>query len=322
MTYLIRRAVVLGVLLAVAAAGVWAQGPTGGRTGGERPPLTIDDLDLDDFGRILQNPQRFIDEFAPMLAEPVQELVNEIGPEIQANVSALEASAATSTVRYAALILGVLILLYARRAKAWSWVALGAVVGLTVAPLPLVDTVQQELFTGELSFLLDDPLATLSVIAFGALIGIAVLAPIFYLGVTGILVLVGIALGTQLFGPTVDFFESPGLLFGIFGGFMAGAYLTSRSRLLVALAIGAALTVFALNLPPLWIVFLMAVGILFNGVRSPRGKQMTKRIALPTLSLREGKVAAEEVGPKAGSPHLHDVLPEMADDSAEPLIRR
>ncbi|NOG50976.1 MAG: hypothetical protein HND48_17205 [Chloroflexi bacterium] len=161
MTYLIRRAVVLGVLLAVAAAGVWAQGPTGGGTGGERPPLTIDDLDLMTSAGFCRIRRGSSTSSRRCWQSRCRNWSMRSAPEIQANVSALEASAATSTVRYAALILGVLILLYARRAKAWSWVALGAVVGLTVAPLPLVDTVQQELFTGELSFLLDDPLATL-----------------------------------------------------------------------------------------------------------------------------------------------------------------
>ncbi|MBK9125731.1 MAG: hypothetical protein IPM16_21755 [Chloroflexi bacterium] len=322
MTHLVRRAVVLGVLLAVVAAGVWAQGPSGGGTGGERPPLTLDDLDLEDFGEVLRNPQAFIDEFAPLLAEPVQELVDQFGPEIQANVTALEASVATSTVRYAAIVLGILVLLFARRAKAWSWLALGAVVGLAVAPLPLVDTLRQELLTGELSFLLDDPLATISMVVVGALAGIAVFAPMFYLSVTGIMALVGIALATQVFGASADVFDSPGFLLGVVGGFIAGGYVSSRSGLLVTLAIGAALIVFGLNLSPLWIVLLMAVGGAFAGLRSTRGKQMTKRITLPTLELQEGKVAKEKVKPKRSGAHLHDIMPEMADDRTEPLIRR
>lgn len=321
MTNLMRRAVVLGLLMAVVAMGARAQGPSGGGTGGERPPLTLDDLDLEDFGRVLQNPQAFINEIAPLFAEPVQDLVDQFGPEIQANVTALEASVATSTVRYAALVLGILILLFVRRAKAWSWVALGAVAGLAVAPLPLVDTLRQELLTGELSFLLDDPLATISVVAIGALAGIMVFAPMFYLSVTGIMVLVGIALATQVFGASSDVFDSPGFLFGVIGGFIIGGYVSSRSGILVTLAIGAALIVFGLNLPPLWIVVLMAVGGLFAGARSPRGKQITKRISLPTLDLQEGKVG-DRVKPKRGEAHLHDIMPEMADDRAEPLIRR
>lgn len=322
MPNVMRRAVVLGVLLVVIAAGAWAQPPGGGSAGGERPPLTPDDLDWEDFAGSLRNPQKFIDMIVPFLGESVQQLVDRFGPEIRANVTALEASVATPIVRYAALVLGVVVLLSGRRARGWSWLAMGAVIGLAVAPLPLIDTLRRELFVDELSFLLDDPLATLSVVAVGALAGLMVLAPTFYLGVTGIMILVGIALGTQLFGASGDVFDSPGLLFGLIGGTVAGGFLSSRSGLLVTLAIGAALITFGLNLPPVWIVLLMAVGGLLIGVRSPRGRQLTKRITLPTLELQEGKVAKEKIKPKRGEAHLHDILPEMADDSGEPLIRR
>lgn len=314
----LRWTVVLVVLGLTAAAAV-AQ-PRGGGAGQATPtppPLIANAADL------FEDPEQAFGEFVQIAGDAVLEFVTEQRVRIEANRDALPAALTATVTRVAALVLGLALLALPNRLKNWSWVFFGAVVGLVVAQLPIGEEIRFELFRNDLEFLIDEPFGTIGLVVGGALFGFLALQPAFYFAMTMAGGLAGAIAAGQLVGGFESIATTPApMVIGGVLGFVAMLVAMSRAQILVTLAVGAALVVFAAGLGPSFMIPLVIVGALVAVGRSPRGRQLRKREILPSLELKEGKVQFEQdPGPRSRQ-HLHEILPAMADDRDNPLIKR
>ncbi len=307
-------------VISLTAAFAFAQ-PGGGGTGSSdptnpasRPPI------IEDFQDILDNPEAAMGELIQIVQREVENFLRENRALVDENLDALPAALGATTTRVLALALGALALIFPPRTKVWAWLFLGAVIGLIVAQIPLGDDVRRTLFTSDLDFLMAEPQATIAMIAVGALAGLIVLSPLYFFTLALAGVLVGITIALRVVGYDPDL-AAPAMAIGGFLGFILMAYAVGRGSLLVPIAVGSALIVFGLGIGVSWMVPLMVASGLVTAARSSAGKQRLKRTSLPILTLAEGRVNLDNNKARTRE-HLHEIIPTMADDRDNPLIKR
>ncbi len=306
-------AVGVGAAVAQPAGGGAAPTPGGPAT---RPPL------IRDFDDIVGDPRQAFAELYQIISDAYIEFADEYGERIEENVDALPAAVSATVTRVLALVLGAVLLIFPDRTKVWSWMALGAVLGLIVAQIPLGDAVRLELFRGNFSFLSEEEVSTLGLVVVGAFAGLALLTPAFYVVATGAGALAGAAIAAQATGgPGGANVTAAALAGGAVIGFVLMTVVVSRIGILVPLAIGAGLVVLAAGLSATVALPIMIVAGFVAVARSAKGRQFRKRENLPSLELKEGKVDFDQNTRKPRQ-HLHEVLPAMADDRDNPLIKR
>jgi hypothetical protein len=323
MPRVLRWTLVLFALM-IAVTGVYAQ-PRGGGAGTPTPepgswiPRPVPELpELDDFDDVLANPQQALDEFQAALNEGFSELIEENREAFEANRDAFPAAISSTAVRLAALVFGLIVLVFPDKTKVWAWVFVGIVLALILMQLPVGEAFKNEIASDpDMRFMRNEPLGSIVFVAIGALMGLSVLTPLFYFGVIGAGSLAGAAIATQIGGGAVE----PALItVGAFVGFILTTIAVSRAGMLVPLAVGAALVALALGLSPALMLPIIALGGFVAMSRSSRFKQMRQREKLPTLQLKEGKVMVGN--DRLNERHLHETHPAMADDRDNPLIKR
>lgn len=323
MPRVLRWTLVLFALI-FAASAVSAQ-PRGGGAGTPTPepggwiPRPVPELPaLEDFDDVLENPQQALDEFQALLTEGFEELIEENREAFEANRAAWPAAVSSTITRLTALVLGLILLAFPDKTKVWAWVFLGALIALLVVQLPIGDEFKREISSGaDMRFMRNEPLGSIVMVGIGALMGLSLLAPLYFFGMMGLGALAGAAVATQLGGGNV---ESGLLAVGAIVGFILTTWAVSRGALLVPLGVGAAMVALAVGLSPVLIVPLMLLGGMVAIARSSRFKQLRQREKLPTLQLKEGKVMVG--ADRLERSHLHDTHPAMTDDRDNPLIRR
>lgn len=306
--------------LVVAVSSVWAQ-PRGGSTGTATPapggliPLPrSQDLDFD---QLLEDPEQVWIEFQNALTTGLQEFVTENRTLVEQNLAALSDATSSPVPRIAALLLGLIVLAFPAKTKAWSWLFAGLVLALILVNLPAGEEIKHEIFGGaDMRFMRIEPVGSIVFVAIGALMGLGLLSTMFYLSTVGLGALAGALIAVQIGGA-----DDTGLIIaGAMVGFIATTWAASRGTMLVTAALGAALVVFGLGVAPILIIPIMLVGATVAFARSPRAKQMRQRESLPSLQLKEGKVVTGK--DRLDGRHLHDTSPSMTDDRDNPLIKR
>lgn len=310
--------------LILAASAVSAQ-PRGGGAGTPTPepggwiPRPVPELpELVGFEDALENPQQALDAFQTVINDGFRRLIEENRAAFEANRAAWPDAISSTVVRLAALAFGLILLAFPDKTKIWAWVFTGILIALVLMQLPVGQEFKSEIASDpDMRFMRNEPLGSIVFVAIGALMGLSVLTPLYFMGMMGAGALAGAAVANQLGGGT---FEAGLMTVGSVVGFMLTTWVISRGALLVPLGVGAAMVVFALGLSPVLIIPFMLIGGMIAIARSTRFKQLRQREKLPTLQLKEGKV---EVGPdRLDRSHLHEMNPVLADDRDNPLIKR
>jgi hypothetical protein len=320
MPRVLRWTLVLFALI-FAASAVSAQ-PRGGGAGTPTPEpgswIPRPPAELEDFDDVLENPQRAWEEFQDALNDGIEQFVAENRALVDQNLAALPAATSSTLTRVVALVLGLIVLVFPDKSKVWAWVFVGIVIALVLVQIPLGEDIKRDISSGaDMRFMRNEPIGSLVFVGFGALMGLSLLTPLFYFGMIAAGALAGAALATQLGGGTVE----PALVtVGAFVGFILTTIAVSRAGMLIPLAVGAALVVFAAGLSPALMLPLIALGGFVAMSRSARFRQLRQREALPRLQLKEGKVVVGN--DRLDERHLHEINPVMADDRDNPLIKR
>lgn len=313
----ILRSLLAVIVIGLTTAVVLAQ-PGGGGSGTpipSRPPV------FEDLEDVLADPEGAMGELIQMIQRDlVDPFIRENRAAIEDNLDALPAALQANATRLLAIALGILALLFPARAGIWPLLFVGAVLGLIVAQIPAGNDIRQLIFEGDLEFLRDEPLSSIAMVGVGALAGLVLIAPFFYLTLIVGGAFVGIAAGLQVVGFDPDL-AAPAMAIGGTVGFIVMSYVLGRGRKLVPIAIGAGLVTFGLGLGYTFAIPLMVASAIFAAARSAQGKQSLKRVALPTLTLAEGRVDMNRDQRKTRA-HLHEIVPSMADDRDNPLIKR
>jgi hypothetical protein len=317
-----RVALVLIVLVLAAASvlGVYAQ-PGGGApnvpvtvTPTPRPsfPSFPPTQSITEVGEIEQLLRELGDALDTELAGPLAEL----RPVVQENLPSARVALEGNLLKAAALIMGVLLLGFVQRFKGVALVTVGVMIGLLVSQLPLAADLTRDL-ARELPFMANPVGQTIGFGLIGAVGGLILLTPLTFMTLAGAGALAGALLGVQFIGGNDPEF-SVGI--GALVGFMAMSWAISRGWVLLALAVGGGLMVFALRLQPGWIPLFMLTGVLSLQLRD-RDKRIAMRPKpLQELDLKDGKVDIRKMN-KSARPEQTKIAPEMHDDSSNSPIR-
>lgn len=317
-------ALMMMILLVFATTVTLAQPAGGGRgqptpppggTPASRPPLV---RDLQD---ILDDPQLALGELMQLVQTFINDFIQENQVQLQRNIDALPDATQASLVRVLSLVLGVIALLYPHSSKGLAWLFLGAVVGAVIAQLPIGDDIRFQLARGDMRFLLDDGPGTIALIVGFGIAGLIVLWPAYFMLFTAAGSFAGVQIALRVTGENPNLTEGA-VIVGAILGFIIMSTIAGRATILIPMIVGAVLVVFGAGLGTGMIVPLAFASAVIATVRSPKAKERLKRVGLPTLDLQEGKIDLNPSGKQKRREHLHEIIPQMADDRDNPLIKR
>lgn len=320
------RYIILCVIFAVITTGSLAQ--SGG--GNARPvpqappkrPFTDVYADMDD---ILANPLGALEAF-----------LTEGGLELKSDIDAfprsfddfrygIEAAVRSNAFRIMALAFGLLALLFPDKTKYFVWGFIGALLGLIFSYLPQSYEMTYSM-SREMSFMAREPGRTIGLVLIASVFGVMVISPLFFFAFSG---LMSLSIGIIALSVTGAQGNDVTAIFTVASivGFILALVISNRVMVLVPSFVGAALIVMALGLSTSLIIPLALFSMLIMIGRLQRAKGKGKRIPLPSLQLQDGKVDLRrnsdnrsQSEKSLSNRHLHEILPEMADDRDEPLI--